>query len=150
MGFFEAIAGWFGTLKLPGRVVFGLFLFCLLLLGLDYADLVRLGAIDDLAWPITAIGMLLFFCLSLAAAGGECYDAWKQSYAEKRVRRRRQDKRYETELARGLGSQQSRAKPDDRRTRGIAGWHGARRPLPLLCDRFRLGGSARAPRRVPR
>jgi hypothetical protein len=29
MGVIEAISGWFGALKLPGRVVFGLFLFCL-------------------------------------------------------------------------------------------------------------------------
>jgi hypothetical protein len=99
MGLIEVISGWLAALKLPGRVVFGLFLFCALLLMLDYAGVVVLGAIHRLAWPVTFIGLLLFGCLSLGAAGGEGYEALKRSGAERRVLRRHRRRRDEREAA---------------------------------------------------
>jgi hypothetical protein len=59
-----------------------------------------LAAFHPLAWPVTFIGLLLFACLSLGAAGGEGYEALKRSSAERRVRRRQQARREESEQAR--------------------------------------------------
>lgn len=91
----ETVSAWINALKLPGRVVFGLFLFCAGLLLLDL-----LGILLPYGWPLVLVATLLFGCLSLAAAGGEGYEAWKHSRAEKKVRARQQAKRDESELAR--------------------------------------------------
>jgi hypothetical protein len=36
------ILSWFGALKLPGKVIFGLFLFCVALLALSHFGIVQL------------------------------------------------------------------------------------------------------------
>jgi hypothetical protein len=51
-------------------------------------------------WTIVLVAALLFLCLSVTAAGGEAYGAWKRHRADKKARARQQAKRDERQLAR--------------------------------------------------
>ena len=61
--------------KLPGKIVFGLFLFCAALLLLDGISVVPLSLLP-FGWALVVVATLLFVCLSLAAVGGEVYEDW--------------------------------------------------------------------------
>jgi hypothetical protein len=67
-------------LKLPGKVIFGLFLFCAALLILSHFGIVPLDLLPY-GWIVVLVAALLFLCLSATAAGGEAYEAWKRHRA---------------------------------------------------------------------
>jgi hypothetical protein len=65
---------WLDALKLPARIVAGLFLGSAVILILDYFAVVKLADIHALARPITIICVAAFGSLSLAALLGIIYD----------------------------------------------------------------------------
>jgi hypothetical protein len=66
---------WLDALKLPDKVVAGLFPAALLVLGLDYFALVNLADLAALARPIVIIAAVLFDSLSVAALVALVYGA---------------------------------------------------------------------------
>jgi hypothetical protein len=66
---------WLDALKLPDKVVAGLFPAALLVLGLDYFALVNLADLAALARPIVIIAAVLFGSLSVAALVALVYGA---------------------------------------------------------------------------
>ncbi len=96
----DTATNWLAALKLPGKVVFGMFLFCAALLLLNFFGVVPLSALGPFGWTLVLVAMLLFGCLSLGAASGEGYETWKRHLAEKRVRARQHAKREEREETR--------------------------------------------------
>ena len=65
---------WLSALKLPTRVIAGLFLFALALLLLNYLGGVPLVMFGALTLPTVVVLTALFACLSLAAIGEVIYD----------------------------------------------------------------------------
>jgi hypothetical protein len=66
---------WLDALKLPARIITGLFLFSAVVLIFDYFAIVRLSEIHALARPLVIIAAVLFGSLSVAAVGGLIYDS---------------------------------------------------------------------------
>jgi len=62
---------WVDALKLPARIIGGLFLCAALLLIFDHFALIRLGDIHALARPIATIATVLCGSLLLAAICGD-------------------------------------------------------------------------------
>jgi hypothetical protein len=96
----DTVTSWLAALKLPGKVVFGMFLFCAALLLLNFFGVVPLSALGPFGWTLVLVALLLFGCLSIGAASSEGYEVWKRHRAEKKVRARQQAKREEHEEAR--------------------------------------------------
>jgi hypothetical protein len=69
---------WLDALKLPAKIIAGLFLFSVLVLLFDYFGFVSLAEINVLARAVVIIAALLFGSLSVAAVGGVVYDAFEQ------------------------------------------------------------------------
>jgi len=63
------------TLRLPAKILVGLFLFFVALLALDYFGLFPLLAIHVLAWAVAVVGALLFGFLCLGELFGFVADA---------------------------------------------------------------------------
>jgi hypothetical protein len=91
---------WLDALKLPAKVIAGLFLFSLLLLAFDYFAFVSLADLGGLARPIVIIAALLCGSLSLAAVGGVVYDAFMQRRRTTLLAARREIRREEAKRAR--------------------------------------------------
>ncbi len=94
---------WVDALKLPARIIGGLFLCSTLLLIFDHFALIRLGDIHALARPIATIATVLCGSLLLAAICGDCsllfagmvYDAYAQRHKATLLSRRRDIRREE-------------------------------------------------------
>jgi hypothetical protein len=87
------------TLKLPGKVIAGLFLFTLLLLAFDFFELVRLPDLHAVARPAVIIAALLFGSLCVAAVGAVIVEAVKRRRRPTLVAQRREIRRKEWEQA---------------------------------------------------
>lgn len=88
------------ALKLPARIIAGLFLFCLLALFLDYIGIVELAKVHALARLFLILGTVLSGSLSLAAVGGLTYDAVSHRHKTKLLSVRRDLRRADNERAR--------------------------------------------------
>jgi hypothetical protein len=97
---FETISGWLGALKLPTRVVFGMFLFGCTVLVLDAFGMVPLSELGPFGWTLVFVATLFFGCLFAGAVGEEGYLALKRALAERKIWRRRQARVDEDEAAR--------------------------------------------------
>src|SRR6266487_933961 len=86
---------WVDALKLPARIIGGLFLCAALLLIFDHFALIRLGDIHALARPIATIATVLCGSLLLAAICGMVYDAYAQRHKATLLSRRRDIRREE-------------------------------------------------------
>jgi hypothetical protein len=83
------------ALKLPAKIIAGLFLFSLLVLVFDYFALVNLSELHPLARPIVIIGALAFGSLSFAAVCGVVYDNLMQRRKTTLLSHRRELRRAE-------------------------------------------------------
>jgi hypothetical protein len=90
---------WLDALKLPQKVIAGLFLFSLLLLAFDYFALVSLTDLSALARPVVIITALLFGSLSLTALVAVIHDIIAQRRKMTLLSKRRQIRREETDRA---------------------------------------------------
>jgi hypothetical protein len=90
---------WLDALKLPDKVIAGLFLFTLLVLGFDYFALVNLADLTALARPIVIIAAALFGCLSFAALGALVYGVVMQRRKRTLLSQRRHMRQQEAEAA---------------------------------------------------
>lgn len=88
-------SGWLSALKLPGRIVAGVFLFFALVLALDYFGVTSLVALHPLALVVAILGLVLFGSLSVAALLGVVYDAIMQGRGRKLLTARRDLRREE-------------------------------------------------------
>lgn len=91
------------AVKLPGRIIAGLFLACLVALGLNALGILQVATISGLAFPLIGLGAVLFGALSLTALGGVFYDRWSQYQkmtllAARREIRRNEEKRQRAEF----------------------------------------------------
>jgi hypothetical protein len=89
--------------KLPGRIIAGLFLACLVALALNGLGVIQLAGISASALPLIILGAVLFGALSLAALGGLFYDRWYERHkttllAARREIRRNEEKRERAEF----------------------------------------------------
>jgi hypothetical protein len=103
---------WLDALKLPDKVVAGLFLAALLVLGLDYFALVNLADFAALARPIVIIAAVLFGSLSVAALVALVYGAVMQRRKTTLLSQRRQIRLKEAETARAKYEAQVLARLD--------------------------------------
>jgi hypothetical protein len=103
---------WLDALKLPQKIIAGLFLFSLLLLLFDHYGVISLAEISGLARPIVIIAALLFGCLSLAAVGALIYDAFMQRHKKTLLARRREIRREEAERERAQFESRALARLD--------------------------------------
>jgi hypothetical protein len=87
------------ALKLPGKVIAGLFLFTLLLLAFDFFELVSLPDLHAVARPAVIIAALLFGSLCVAAVGAVIAEALKRRRRPTLVAQRRQIRQKEHEQA---------------------------------------------------
>jgi hypothetical protein len=90
----------FDALKLPARIIAGLFLGSALILILDNFAVIRLSEIHALAWTLTVIAAVIFGSLSLAAVGGVIYDIIEQRRKPRLLAKRREIRRAEAEKSR--------------------------------------------------
>jgi hypothetical protein len=91
---------WFEALKLPARVIAGLFLAATVVLLLDWFAVFKLAEIHALAWPLAMISAVVFGCLSLCALGGVIYDGIQQRHKMTLLAKRREMRRDEMEQRR--------------------------------------------------
>ncbi len=97
------VANLISGLKLPGRIIAGLFLACLAALALNGLDVIQVAGISASALPLIILGAVLFGALSLTALGGLLYDRWYERrkttlLAARREIRRNQEKRERAEF----------------------------------------------------
>jgi hypothetical protein len=100
------------ALKLPGKVIAGLFLFTLLLLAFDFFDLVSLPDLHALARTAVIIAALLFGALCVTAVGAVIAEAVKRRRRPTLVAQRRQIRQKEREQAEAEREAQALARLD--------------------------------------
>jgi hypothetical protein len=93
----NTLNAWLNALKLPGRMIAGLFLACMLALLFDYLELLRLADLGVVARPVIIIATLLFGSLSIATIGGIIYDAYMRGRRTTVLSARRDTRRAEKE-----------------------------------------------------
>jgi len=80
---------WLDALKLPTKIMVGLFLFLILLLIFDKLSIVTLSDFGALAGPAVIISALLFGCLSLTSLISLGYESFRDSQKPKLLAERR-------------------------------------------------------------
>jgi hypothetical protein len=95
----DYLTGILNALKLPARIIAGMFLFSLLVLAFDYFALINLPELHPLARAIVIIAALGFGALSLAALLGVIYDAYTQRHKRTLLAARRELRRAEAKQA---------------------------------------------------
>jgi hypothetical protein len=85
------------AIKLPARIIAGLFLFSLLALGFDHLAIINLAEFHPLARSAVILGALGFGSLSLLALCGVVYDALMQGHKRTLLAARREIRREERE-----------------------------------------------------
>jgi hypothetical protein len=93
------------ALKLPARIIAGLFLASLLVLISDYFAVINLAELDPLARPLTILAAVVFGALSFAELSGVGYDAFMQRRKRTLLAARREIRR--AERARDLAEYQA-------------------------------------------
>jgi hypothetical protein len=88
------------ALKLPARIIAGLFLFCVVALALAYFGFISLAAIDPVAQLLLILGAVLSGSLSLTALIGLFYDRWFLRHKTKLLSERREIRRAEVKRER--------------------------------------------------
>jgi hypothetical protein len=101
------------AVKLPGRIIAGLFLACLIALVLNALGILQLAAISGLVFPLIGLGAVLFGALSLTTIcvllsasgpflrlGGLLYDRWSQHQKMTLLAARREIRRDEAKRER--------------------------------------------------
>jgi len=92
---------WLAALKLPTQVIFGLFLACIALLGLDWAAVLPLSKFGEIAKPSIIVLSVVFAALSLT--GAVTY------FMEQHTRRKTRALAADRRLQRGQDKKDSRA-----------------------------------------
>lgn len=94
------IAAWVSALKLPTKIIAGLFAFTLLMLLSDYLGVVDLAEFGKPSRAITIIAAMLLGCLSAASLVGAVYDHWLQRHKTTLLSARRDLQRADKERIR--------------------------------------------------